>query len=89
MSWKPLNEVLASLKLHPNIKNKLKTQALKKFFKTKFNFEDISFRKGRLEIKVNSPALLQELSFKKEEIKREINDFLKEEIIKEIIVKRS
>lgn len=89
MDWKTLNEVLANFKFHPNIKNRLRAQVLKKFLKTKFNLEDVSFRRGRLEIKVNSSALLQELSFKKEEIKKEINAFLKEETVKEVVIRRA
>ena len=48
---------------------------------------DLSFRKGRLVIKVKSAVVRNELSFQKSEILKKINENAANEIVKEIILK--
>ena len=48
---------------------------------------DLSFRKGRLVIKVNSAIVRNELSFQKSEILKKVNENAANEIVKEIILK--
>jgi len=48
---------------------------------------DLSFRKGRLVIKVKSAVVRNELSFQKSEILKKINEKIEEGIVKEIILK--
>ena len=48
---------------------------------------DITFRKGKLIIKVKSAAVRNELSYQKSEIQKKINENAANEIVKEIILK--
>ena len=48
---------------------------------------DLSFRKGRLVIKVKSAVVRNELFFQKSEILKKINEKIEEGIVKEIILK--
>ena len=48
---------------------------------------DLSFRKGRLVIKVGSAVVRNELSYQKSEIQKKINENAANEIVKEIILK--
>ena len=48
---------------------------------------DITFRKGKLMIKVESAAVRNELSYQKSEIQKKINENAANEIVKEIILK--
>ena len=48
---------------------------------------DLSFRKGRLVIKVKSAVVRNELSFQKSEILKKINENAANEIVKELILK--
>ena len=48
---------------------------------------DLSFRKGRLVIKVNSAVVRNELSYQKSEILKKINEKTTERQVKEIILK--
>jgi len=48
---------------------------------------DLSFRKGRLVIKVKSAVVRNELSFQKSEIRKKINEKIEDGIVKEIILK--
>jgi len=88
MDWTGINKVLDSFKSRPGIKDRLKAQIIKTYFKEEVGIENVSFENGKLEIRVSSPVLLQELFLRREEIKEEINKFLKEEVVKEISLKR-
>ncbi|MCD6094586.1 DUF721 domain-containing protein [bacterium] len=87
MSWINLNNLLSKLNSRPEIKNNFQAQIIKKTL-SGFGVEDLSLQQKKLFIKTRNPVVAQELSFKKEEIKKEINKRFNEEVIKEIIIKR-
>jgi len=87
MSWINLNNLLSKLNSRPEIKNNFQVQIIKKTL-SGFGIEDLSLQQKKLFIKTRNPVVAQELSFKKEEIKKEINKRFNEEVIKEIIIKR-
>jgi len=88
MEWIDINKVLASVKLRPKIKDKLKEQIIREYLQKKRGVKDIVFRQGNLEIKVKSSVLLQELFLEQENLKKEINNYLKEEAVRKITLKR-
>jgi hypothetical protein len=45
----------------------------------------ITFKSGKLRVKLNSSSLRQNLSFRKEEIRKNLNEYLKGEVVLEII----
>jgi len=87
MEWKNINEVIKNIKGRPGFKNGLQLSFLKKVLQKKFQIEDISLQKNQLCIKTKNSALAQDLNFKKEDLKKELNQALGEEAIKEIIIK--
>lgn len=87
MTWTNISEVLSSINNKPILKTRLRTYFLKKDFKDKFGIEDLNLSKGKLEIKIRSSSLAQELYFKKEEIKKEAEK-LTGDSIKEVVIKR-
>jgi len=86
MSWINLNNLLSKLN-RPEIKTNFQLQIIKKTL-SGFGIKDISLQKKKLFLKISNPVVAHELSFKKEEIKKEINKRFNEEVIKEIIIKR-
>ena len=82
-----INEILSSIRSRAGIKNKLEEQTLKQALKQKFDIDNVSLRYGRVELKVKSSILAQELSFEKENIRKEISKVLGEEATKEIIIR--
>ena len=88
MEWTGINKVLDNFQSHPKIKNKLRTQIIKNCLKERAGIKSVAFKNGKLEIKVKSSALLQELFLEKENLKREINEYLKKNLVKEVGVKR-
>ena len=88
MPWININKILSNFGSRPGIKNKFQVQAIKKILKSRFGVENLSLEQGRLFIKVQNSALAQELSFKKEDIQREINTTFNREVVKEIIIRR-
>lgn len=87
MAWTNISEVLTSINKKPILKTRLRTYFLKKELKDKFGIEDLNLSKGKLEIKVDSSSLAQEISFKKEEIKKEANKIFGG-LIKEVIIRK-
>lgn len=74
MKWANISDILLkSIQSKPGIRNKLQAGFLKEDLQKKFgiDIDKISFRGNKMEIRVNSPILAQELSFRKEEIKEE------------------
>jgi len=45
----------------------------------------ITFKSGKLRVKLNSSPLRQNLNFRKEEIRSNLNDYLKAEVVLELI----
>ncbi|PIU42700.1 MAG: hypothetical protein CO034_02380 [Parcubacteria group bacterium CG_4_9_14_0_2_um_filter_35_11] len=88
MAWIDINKILKSVKSRPQIKDKLKEQIIKKYLQKKRGIRDIVFRKGTLKIKVESTGLFQELFLNKENFRKEINDYLKEDTVEEVVLKR-
>ena len=88
MEWTGISKILKSFQARPKIKSKLTNHIIRTYLKQKTGIKSMSFKEGRLEIKVKSSALLQELFLEKENIKKEINNYLKKEIIKEVVVRR-
>lgn len=87
MAWTNINEVLTNINEKPILKTRLRTYFLKKEFKDKFGIKDLNFSKGKLEIKVGSSSLAQEISFLKEEIRKEANKIFGG-LVKEVMIKR-
>jgi hypothetical protein len=87
MSWKNINEALENIKERPGIKEGIQLSLLKKFLQKKFKIEDISFQQEKLLIKTKDSLLAQDLNFKKEDLKDELNKALGEQKIKEIIIR--
>lgn len=48
--------------------------------------DDILLRGGKLILKMNSPAMRQELHYQREDIKENVNRHLKQDLIKEVLV---
>jgi len=88
MGWIGISKILKNFQTRPKIKDKLTAQIIKTYLKQKTGIKSMSFKEGRLEIKVKSSALLQELFLEKENIRKEINNYLKKEVVKEIAVRR-
>ncbi|MFH0987520.1 MAG: hypothetical protein V1841_01335 [Patescibacteria group bacterium] len=88
MSWTGVKKVLENFKDRPELKEKLKVSLIRGYLQKKFGVKNVSFKKEKLEIKAGSSALLQEFFLRKDDIKKELNDYLKEEVVKEITVKR-
>lgn len=88
MEWINVNKILNNFKSRPKIKDKLKAQIIKAYLQKKAGVKNISFQNKKLEIRVKSSVLLQELFLNREDIKKEINDYLKEEAVEKIILKR-
>jgi len=84
-----INKVLSRFKTRPNIKNKFDKGNLEKVLKEKFGVEEVSLKSNRIEIRTTSNLLAQELSYRKEDIEREVGIVLgRGAKKKEIIIKR-
>ena len=101
MSWTNISKVLSNVKNQSRIKNRFQIEVFKKILQKEINLSSaelsgevkdirkLSFQKGKLTIGVESSLLMQEIFLKKENIKREINKYLKKETIKEIVVRKA
>jgi len=89
MEWNPLKKIISNFKQRPGIKEKLQLSLCREILKKKFGIEEINFSKGKLSLKVKDSSLAQELFLRKEEIKKILNQAIGEELIKEIVIKRS
>ena len=101
MSWTNISKVLSSVKSRPRIKNRFQIEVFKEILQKEINssnaklsvevkdIKNFSFQKGKLTIEVESSLLMQEIFLKKEDIKKEINKYLKKETIKEIVVRKT
>lgn len=87
MNWVNIEKILSGFKNQTGVKNKLQFYTLKKILNKKFDLKEISFRNGKLELRVKNVAFANDLSFEKEKLKEELNKIFQENIIKEIIIK--
>ncbi len=87
MEWKSINEVLQSVNKRASFKTGIQASLLKKTLQKKFQIDDVSLNNNTLLIKTRNLALAQDLNFKKEDLKKELNKTFGEEVIKEIIIK--
>ncbi len=87
MAWKNINDSLQNFKNRKSIKNGIQVSLMKKLLQKKFHIENIALEKDRLIIETKDSVLAQELNFEKEILKEELNKFLGEQKIKEIVIR--
>ncbi len=84
-----LEEILKNFRGQKHVKDKLLDKELEDLWKKKYSnmamyTGKLQLRKGKLCVWINSSPLKQELSYNKEKIISQMNEMLKENLIKEI-----